>query len=114
MTIHDCHAAGMSLKQAADAIGISYNATVSRAKRAGLKFPDQRKTPEWAARICRQNKDAAFAKARYRRWRDPKHNPLVLLTTEERAEYDFLKRNRLSRNEALKAIGRLDILEQRT
>ena len=114
MTINDCHAAGMSLKQAAEALGISYNATVSRAKRAELKFPDQRKTPEFAARILGQNKNPAFDEARRKRWRDPKHNPLVLLTPEERADYDLLKRNRLSRKDALKAIGRLDILEQRT
>jgi len=40
---------------------------------------------------------------------DPDRNPLVLLSPEERAAYDNLKRKRYSRPDAFRAIGRADL-----
>lgn len=40
----------------------------------------------------------------------PDVNPLVLLTPTERADYDLLKRAGHSRNDALRSIGRGDLI----
>ena len=40
-----------------------------------------------------------------------RYNPLKALTINERADYDLLTKNGHSREEAFRAIGRLDILE---
>ena len=61
--------------------------------------------------------DPAFAEAHRERMRalnaDPAHNPLVLLSEPERADYDTLKANGYSRAEALLAIGRPDLTAAR-
>lgn len=41
---------------------------------------------------------------------DSDHNPLVMLTTQERADYDTFKRNGYSRDDAFRAIGRADLI----
>ena len=60
------------------------------------------------------NADPEFAAARDARMRaihaDPSHNPLVLLTPDQRADYDALKRAGHSRGDALRAIGRDDLV----
>jgi hypothetical protein len=48
-----------------------------------------------------------------KRQRDPAHNPLALLTEEERADYDILRRKaRMRRADALVAIGRADLIQE--
>ena len=53
---------------------------------------------------------AANAKRMRKRHADPDHNPLVMLTTQERADYDTFKRNGYSRDDAFRAIGRADLI----
>ena len=76
--------------------------------------------PEFAAanaeRMRKRNADPEFAAAHAERMRkrnaDPDHNPLVMLTTQERADYDALKRYGYSRADAFRAIGRADLITQ--
>ena len=76
--------------------------------------------PEFAAahaeRMRKLNADPEFAAANAERMRkrnaDPDHNPLVMLTTQERADYDALKRYGYSRADAFRAIGRADLITQ--
>ena len=62
----------------------------------------------------KRNADPEFAAAHAERMRkrhaDPDHNPLVMLTTQERADYDTFKRNGYSRDDAFRAIGRADLI----
>ena len=53
---------------------------------------------------------AANAERMRKRNADPDHNPLVMLTTQERADYDTFKRNGYSRDDAFRAIGRADLI----
>jgi hypothetical protein len=66
--------------------------------------------PEFAAanaeRMRKRNADPEFAAAHA----DPDHNPLVMLTTQERTDYDALKRYGYSRADAFRAIGRADLI----
>jgi len=57
--------------------------------------------PEVRARMSEASKKA---------WADPEKNPLAGLSVAERADYDLLKRNGYSRDEALAAIGRGDLV----
>ena len=74
--------------------------------------------PEFAAanaeRMRKRHADPEFAAANAERMRklhaDPDHNPLVMLTTQERADYDTFKRNGYSRDDAFRAIGRADLI----
>ncbi|APX88671.1 hypothetical protein BV394_02095 [Brevirhabdus pacifica] len=125
----------MSAAEAAEARGVSIWAAREATKRHGVKFRDARKDPEFAAanaermkrryadpefaaanaeRLRKMSHDpqiaAARAKAMRRLHRDPAFNPLAALTAEERADYDLMKRNKLTRNEALTAIGRKDLI----
>jgi hypothetical protein len=93
-TIHECAAANMSAAEAASAMGVSLGAAYQRAHRAGVALRDTR-----AERMRKRNAD-------------PDHNPLVMLTTQERADYDALKRNGYSRADAFRAIGRGDMITQ--
>jgi len=65
-------------------------------------------------RMRKLHADPEFAKAHAERMRklhaDPDHNPLVMLTTQERADYDTFKRNGYSRDDAFRAIGRADLI----
>jgi transposase len=107
LTIQDCHAAGMSMKQAAAAMGVSYHCAYQRARRAGLIF--RKDYSANAERMRQRHQDPEFAKANAERMRqrhqDPEFNPLAALTPEQRADYDVLKRAKYSRAEALAAIG---------
>ena len=53
---------------------------------------------------------AAHAERMRKRHADPEYNPLVTLTARERADYDALKRNGYSRDDAFRAIGRADLI----
>ena len=74
--------------------------------------------PEFAAahaeRMRKLHADPEFAAAHAERMRklnaDPDHNPLVMLSAHERADYDLLKRIGYSRDEAFRAIGRADLI----
>lgn len=94
--IKECHRRGMSLPEAARAMGVSYNCAWQRAKRAELVFPDIR-AERSAERMRQQHKD-------------PEFNPLVLLTQQERADYDIFKRAGCTRDEAFEAVGRVDLI----
>lgn len=89
MTWAECAAAGMSQREAAEARQVSISAAKMAAKRLGLTF---RPVPK---------KEALNR---------PEVNPLVLLTPTERADYDLLKRAGHSRNDALRSIGRGDLI----
>jgi len=135
-TIHDCHAAGLSIAQSAEALGITYSAARKRARRAGLRFRKDYSAnaeraaehmrglhadPEFAkARDARSaehmrrlNADPKFAKANAERMRrrqaNPKFNPLAALSEAERVDYDTLKKAGYTRAEALETIGRGDL-----
>ena len=74
--------------------------------------------PEFAAanaeRMRKRNADPEFAAAHAERMRkrhaDPEYNPLAMLSAQERADYDALKRNGYSRDDAFRAIGRADLI----
>ena len=74
--------------------------------------------PEFAAanaeRMRKRNADPEFAAANAERMRkrhaDPEYNPLAMLSAQERADYDALKRNGYSRDDAFRAIGRADLI----
>ena len=71
-----------------------------------------------AERMRQLNADPEFAAAnaeraaeRMRKFNaDPDHNPLVMLTTQERADYDTLKAAGYNRDDAFRAIGRADLI----
>ena len=108
-TIHECAAANMSAAEAASAMGVSLGAAYQRAHRAGVALRDTR-----AERMRKLHADPEFAAAHAERMRkrhaDPDHNPLVMLSAHERADYDALKRNGYSRADAFRAIGRADLI----
>ena len=98
-TWEQCAAAGMSLTAAARHLGRTVSAGSIYAKRHGVSF--QRDT-EFAERN-RERMKALNA--------DPEFNPLSALTREERADYDLLvKKGGMKRDEALKSIGRADLI----
>ncbi len=53
---------------------------------------------------------AANAERMRKRNADPEYNPLAMLSAQERADYDALKRNGYSRDDAFRAIGRADLI----
>lgn len=55
---------------------------------------------------------AANAERMRKRHADPEYNPLAMLSAQERADYDALKRNGYSRADAFRAIGRGDMITQ--
>ena len=67
-----------------------------------------------AERMRKRNADPEFAAANAERMRkrhaDPEYNPLAMLSAQERADYDALKRNGYSRDDAFRAIGRADLI----
>ncbi len=67
-----------------------------------------------AERMRKRNADPEFAAAHAERMRklhaDPEYNPLAMLSAQERADYDALKRNGYSRADAFRAIGRADLI----
>lgn len=88
LTWEACAAAGMSQAEAARAMGLTRPSASQYARRHGLKFRDGRKT-------------------------NGTHlidNALAKLTPAERADYNWIKRKRFTRTEALRLIGRLDLV----
>ena len=75
--------------------------------------------PEFAAahreRMKARHADPEFAAANRERMKarhaDPEFNPLVLLSDDERSDYDTLKRAGYSREDALRIIGRADVAQ---
>ena len=67
-----------------------------------------------AERMRRLHADPEFAAANAERMRrlhaDPNHNPLVMLSAQERADYDILKAAGYSRDDAFREIGRGDLI----
>ena len=96
----------------------------AHAERAAERMRKLNADPEFAKanaeraaeRMRKRNADPEFAAAHAERMRkrnaDPDHNPLVMLTTQERADYDALKRYGYSRADAFRAIGRADLITQ--
>lgn len=78
----------MSATEAAEARGVTRQAASDAARIRGLAFRDGRTRPDSTGR----------------------GNPLVALSPEERADYDRMKRSKFTRNEALTAIGRKDLI----
>lgn len=126
----DCAAAGMSASEAARAKGATLSAASHAARRLGLTFRDARRDQANAERMRRRNADPKFRAtlrnlhadpeikaARAERIRrlhaNPAFNPLVRLTEAERADYDRCKRAGMTRDEALRAIRRTDLIETR-
>ena len=126
--------AGWSTRHAAREWGTSPMAVARAIRREGVAWPSQREAmrrlhadPEFAARnaerMRRLHADPEFAARhaarhaeRMRRLNaDPARNPLAALTPEERADYDVLRRKGgLTRDEALRAIGRGDLIRAST
>ena len=94
----ECLDAGMSTTATAKARGVVVQGVSAWAKRNGVKF--QR---DYSANAERGAEHMRKMHA------DPDRNPLVLLSPEERAAYDNLKRARYSRPDAFRAIGRADL-----
>lgn len=90
LTWEACAAAGMSAAEAARAMGFSKPAATQYARRNGLKFRDGRFKNGGA--------------------RNPAANPLAKLTPAERADYDLIKRKKFTRAEALRLVGRHDLV----
>jgi len=131
MTIWECRAAGMTIKQAAAAMGVSYDCARQRAKARGLHLrkdygaeafrvrmltdPDfaARRSALTAAQARQQHADSKFAAANADRMIkrhadgsiDMRRKHLRNLTEDQRADYQFLRSKRLSMAEALAAVG---------
>lgn len=91
-TYFDCFIEDMSVIDAARAIGVSESCVRQWASRNGVKFPDGRKMASASERMWAMQADPSF-------------NPLRKLTPEQRADFDALRKAKLSRAEALQAIG---------
>ena len=119
MTWEDCAAAGMTVRQAAEAMGKSKAAATNYAKAHGFRFVNS--LPEDDRR--RASKSAEMRD----RWADPSSRAALrksiasglvgrsfrhLMSDQERREYDKLKRLGIARKDALRAIGRADLVER--
>ncbi len=105
--------AGWSIRHAAREWGTSPRAVARAIRREGVAWPSQREATR------RLHADPEFAARHAERMRrlnaDPARNPLAALTPEERADYDVLRRKGgLTRDEALRAIGRGDLIRAST
>lgn len=94
-------AQGMTQAEIAAACNVSPCTVSLWAKRHDIALPDGRKSAA--------NSDAQSVRAK-RRFADPAFNPLAALTPAERAVYNVLKRKECTRDEALAAIGRADLI----
>jgi hypothetical protein len=95
----ECAEAGMSLSEAARHLGKPVSSGWAYARRHGFAF------------VQNQEKNRERHRERMRRLHaDPARNPLVLLTPAEREDYDVCMRAGRTRAEALRAIGREDLL----
>lgn len=120
-----CAAAGMSKSETAEHCGVTRRSVGKAAERHGIQFVLWRDKPEvrqaMADRIRARNADPEFAAKRNaattRRLKAshaagkliPKH--LRALTPEERAEYDAARKLGCLKDEALRSIGRPDLVE---
>jgi hypothetical protein len=107
LTIHDCHAAGMTIKEAASALGIKYAAAQKRARYAGLRLRRDYSANAERARTLHANPEFAAAHSERMRQRhaNPKYNPLAAMTPEQRADYTTLQRAGFTRAEAFESMG---------
>lgn len=109
----DCAEAGMSLSEAARHLGKRPSSGGRYAKRHGFSFA-KKSADLTRERLRRLHADPEFAERHRERIRrlhaDPARNPLVLLSAAERADYNVCKRSGMTRAEALRAIGREDLL----
>lgn len=96
-------AQGMTATEIAAACGVCRSAVVQWAQREAVDLPDGRKS------AARREDMSRSARAQHA---DPAINPLAALTTAERAAYDKLKRKSFTRNRALCAIGRADLIRE--
>jgi len=115
MTIWECCAAGMTGKQAAAAMGVSYDCALHRAKARGLTLRKDHGTAAWQARKLA---DPEFAAARAERAAeqlrqqhaagkiDRRRHHLRGLTEAQLVDYHSMRRKaRMSKAEALAALG---------
>jgi hypothetical protein len=135
-TLEACAADGLNITEAARLCGIPRSRAVAYAKKHGLTFiivsaRERMKAlhadPEFAERhreLSRErmkalNADPEFAERHRELSRermkalnaDPDYNPLVLLSDAERQDYNLLRhKGGLPRNDALRAIGRGDLV----
>lgn len=96
----ECHAAGMTASQAAQARGRHKSCATAWARRRGLRFADGRSVPEFRAHLKRI---AVASAANRNAWRGQ-------LTATELADYQLFMSHGYRRAEALKAIGREDLI----
>ena len=117
MSWRECADAGMTATEAAQHRGQSQGAARYHAKRGGFKFRPGYDVQRQQLRAMFADpvtgpalrKNAAEASRKW--WADPANNPLVLLTPEQRAEYDRWKNNYgFTRDAALRAVGRSDLV----
>lgn len=120
MNIHDCAAAGMTCRQAADAMGVNYNTAYQRARVAGLALSKGHLTADHYRECARQGltrmETAERLGVHYNSVKDmadryglifgpDRRHKLDFLTPEQRADYDALRRSKYKRAEALAALG---------
>lgn len=117
MSWRECADAGMTATEAAQHRGQTVATAREHARRDGFNFRSgydaQRRQllalyadPVTGPALRKRTSDAAR-----KWWADPANNPLVLLTPEQRAEYDRWKNNYgFTRDAALRAVGRSDLV----
>lgn len=118
MTWEECAAAGMTVKQAAEACGKTAAAATKYAAAHGFRFSNS--LPEGAPR------GGSSAETLRARWADPMTRPAmvegqrkgwdgrryrVLLTDEQRRAYDKIRNQGIDRADALRAVGRPDLVD---
>jgi hypothetical protein len=91
MTIQECHAKNMSMKQAAEAMGVTYGCAYARARAAGLKF--RKDYSAHAERMRKLNADPEFAKANAERMRKLNADPEFAKANAERSAERMRKLN---------------------
>lgn len=115
MTWRECADAGMTATEAAQHRGQTVATAREHARRDGFNFRSGYDAQRRHLRALYADpvrgpelrKNAAEASRAW--WADPANNPLVLLTPDQRAEYDKWKNNYgFTRDAALRAVGRSD------
>ena len=118
MTWEECARLNMSNNEAAAAMGLSPGRASIWARKLGLKFRDARRDPEQAALMSARSKAAWKDPATRQRMlapllkRNTENHPCwpVGLTESELTDYRFLRRWHYSRDEALRAVNRADLV----
>lgn len=101
-----CLEAGMSQRECAEARGVTVASVSIWAKRNGATFRDVAGSPEFA-----EARDEQMRKMRADPAIDRRPKYLRALTDAERADYDEIKKVGCTKNEALRAIGRDDLIK---